>query len=89
MNTKLSRNGYTVIKKELSTKLIKEVKDELTAKPFTVNDFGTGNEKKFNLYLESPKKLYLPRFYGLKKFGTPKENKLVCGEKISVKLRVI
>ena len=87
MNTKLSRNGYTIIKKEFSTKIIKEIKDELTAKPFTVNDFGNGNEKKFNLYLESPKKLYLPRFYGLKKFGPPTVDKLIDGEKISVKFK--
>ena len=84
MNTKLSRNGYTIIKKEFSTKIIKEIKDELTAKPFTVNDFGNGNEKKFNLYLESPKKLYLTIFYGFKKFGPQTVNKLIDGEKISV-----
>lgn len=85
MNTKLTRNGYTVVKSELDLKLIKEIKDELTAKPFTTNDFGNKNEIKFNIYLESPNKLYLPRFYGLEKFGEPKINKLNIGSKIDIK----
>jgi superfamily II DNA or RNA helicase len=85
MNTKLSRNGYTIIKSEINLKELKKIKDDLTAKPFTINDFGTKNEVKFNLYLESPKKLYMPRFYGYKKFGDPKINKLTEGEKINIK----
>ena len=52
METKLSRNGYIIKKKELTCKQIKEIKDDLTVKPFTMNDFGSGNEKKFSLYLE-------------------------------------
>ena len=85
MNTKLTRNGYIIKKSELKPKEIKEIKDNLTAKPFTINDFGNGNEKKFNLYLESPNKLYLPRFYGIKKFGNPSINNIKEGEKINVK----
>ena len=34
------------------------------------------NEKKFQLFLESPNSLYLPRFYGQDKFGIPFNNKL-------------
>jgi superfamily II DNA or RNA helicase len=30
----------------------------------------------FPIYLESPKKIYLPRYYGLEKYGKPKVNKL-------------
>ena len=84
MDTKLSRNGYIIKKKDLSCKQIKEIKDDLTVKPFTINDFGTGNEKKFSLYLESPKKLYLPRFYGLEKFGKPTINKIINGDTIDI-----
>ena len=85
MNTKLSRNGYTIIKSEIDLKELKIIKEDLTAKPFTINDFGNKNEVKFSLYLESPKKLYMPRFYGYKKFGEPKINKLSKGEKINIK----
>ena len=37
--------------------------------------------------MESPKKLYVPRFYGLNKFGKPKVNKMVEGEKIDIKFK--
>ena len=87
MDTKLSRNGYIIKKKDLSCKQIKEIKDDLTVKPFTINDFGTGNEKKFSLYLESPKKLYLPRFYGLEKFGKPTINKIINGDTININFK--
>tara|TARA_Y100001973_G_C5088576_1_gene276220 strand:- start:418 stop:660 length:243 start_codon:yes stop_codon:yes gene_type:complete len=72
MTTKLSRNGYIIIKSNYTTKEIKEIKDELTAKPYTMDDFSNGKEKRFHLFLESPKKLYIPRFYGLKRFGEPR-----------------
>ena len=35
MVTKLSNDGYKITKSEYDTKLIKEIKDELTVKPFT------------------------------------------------------
>ena len=84
MNTKLSRNGYTIIKSEYDSKLIKEIKDELTAKPYTMDDFSNGKEIKFNLFLESPKKLYIPRFYGYKRFGEPTKNKINDGDIIDI-----
>ena len=79
---KLSRNGYIILKSDYNTKELKEIKDELTAKPYTMDDFSNGKEKKFNLYLESPKKLYLPRFYGLNKFGKPDIDKIDDGDSI-------
>ena len=45
MTTKLSRNGYIIIKSDYKTKEIKEIKDELTAKPYTLDDFSNGKEK--------------------------------------------
>ena len=71
MNTKLSRNGYSVIKDDISLSILKEIKDELTVKPFVLNDFSVGKIKKFKLYKESNKNLYLPRFYGYNKLGEP------------------
>jgi len=87
MNSKLSRNGYVIKKNEMTSKQIKDTKDDLTVKPFSLNDFGVGNEKKFSLYLESPKKLYIPRFYGLEKFGLPNMNKITEGDKINIEFK--
>ena len=84
MTTKLSKDGYKIIKKDYDSKFIKEIKDELTVKPF--NNFNrsqmASDVGRFTVYLESPKKLYLPRFYGMKKFGVPTMNLLEEGEPI-------
>ena len=73
MNSKLTKNGYTIRKSEHSTSLIKEVKDELTVKPFSYNKNNKTDANRLRVFLESPKKLYLPRFYGYKKFGEPQK----------------
>ena len=84
MVTKLSNDGYKITKSEYDTKLIKEIKDELTVKPFTYNK-GQNNEMgRFCVYMESPKKLYLPRFYGMKKFGVPNITTINDGEDVDI-----
>ena len=85
--TKLSRNGYIIKKSDYSLKQIKEIKDELTVKPFSYSDIGNGNDKKFRVFLESPNKLYLPRFYGIEKFGLPNEDALTEGYPINIKFK--
>ena len=78
MTTVISQNGYKIIKKDYSSKMIKSIKDELTVKPF--NNFNKSQMNsdvgKFSVFMESPKKLYLPRFYGLEKFGQPTEDNI-------------
>jgi len=84
MVTKLSNDGYKITKSEYDTKLIKEIKDELSVKPFTYNK-GQNNEMgRFCVYMESPKKLYLPRFYGMKKFGVPNITTINDGEDVDI-----
>jgi len=86
MTTKLSKDGYKIIKKDYDTKIIKEIKDELTVKPF--NNFNKAQMNsdvgRFAVYLESPKKLYLPRFYGVKKFGKPTMDLLEEGDTVDL-----
>ena len=86
MTTKLSKNGYKIIKRDYDSKIIKEIKDELTVKPY--NSFNksqmNSDAGKFSVFLESPKKLYLPRFYGLKKFGTPTLDQMEEGDDINL-----
>jgi len=87
MTTVISQNGYKIIKKDYSSKMIKSIKDELTVKPF--NNFNKSQMNsdvgKFSVFMESPKKLYLPRFYGLEKFGQPTEDKIKEGDDIDLK----
>jgi superfamily II DNA or RNA helicase len=87
MTTKLSKNGYKIVKKDYDSKLIKSIKDELSVKPF--NNFNksqmNSDTGKFSVFLESPKKMYLPRFYGLEKFGPPAIDEMEGGEDIDIK----
>lgn len=87
MTTVLSANGYKILKKEYSSKVIKEIKDELTVKPF--NNFNksqmNSDAGKFAVFMESPNKLYLPRFYGLEKLGIPTKNQMNEGDDINLK----
>jgi superfamily II DNA or RNA helicase len=78
----LSKNGYGILKSDCSIPDLEKIKDELTMKPHK-NFSMTGNEPEtvFTLYRENDKRLYVPRFYGLQKFGAPTLNKLsTCKE---------
>jgi superfamily II DNA or RNA helicase len=74
----LGNKGFTVLKTELGGK-IHQVKRDLTATIINKNQPNTS----VAFYRESHKKMYLPRYYGISKFGIP-ENKLSEGENISL-----
>jgi superfamily II DNA or RNA helicase len=61
---KINKNGYIIKKSDIAEDKIKKIKNDLTVSPYVMNEFGTNIEKKFTVYLESPNKLYIPRFYG-------------------------
>ena len=83
MLTSLSKNGYKIKKSDLTPKIVKEIKDELSVKPHSFNR-SQNNDLRFQVFLESPKKLYLPRFYGIKRFGEPMELKMEQGSDIDI-----
>ena len=86
MESVLSKNGYKIKKKSLSPKSLKELKDELNVKPFVYNDYNnTSSESKFQVYLESPNSIYIPKFYGIEKYGLPKKIKMNEGDDIDIK----
>ena len=66
----LGNKGYTILKANISPLIEKEVKQDLTAK-ININPKITNVETIVPFYRESPKKIYVPRFYGEKRFGTP------------------
>lgn len=73
METFINRRGYVVSKEALSFNDIHSIKKELTVTPFIPETYKT-NEVKIKVYLESEKRLYLPKYYGLQKFGPPNPN---------------
>uniref|UniRef100_A0A6C0HSI1 Helicase ATP-binding domain-containing protein n=1 Tax=viral metagenome TaxID=1070528 RepID=A0A6C0HSI1_9ZZZZ len=74
----IGNKGYTVFKKDVD---VSKIKAELTA-VISCKQYGT--ETKVSFFRESLKKLYLPRFYGIKKFGSVTST-LLIGDSIDIK----
>lgn len=83
MSKILSSRGYNIPKEILSDEQLKKIKDELTVAPYIPEDFAQNRPSPFKLFQESSSKLYVPKYYGLKKFGKPDVNKLPIGTNIN------
>ena len=77
----LGQRGYTLLKSHMSSEDMNQIKKDLFKIPR--NSMGKPNlEEGFPLYRENEKKLYIPRFYGLDRYGTPYKTELSEGETI-------
>ena len=66
----IGKRGYTIYKNNLNEKELKKIKKELFVKPYIPTQFSNdSNNTPFPVYLESKKKIYVPKFYGINKFG--------------------
>ena len=83
LNTSIGKRGYSILKEELSSSQIQKIRKDLTVQPYVNPNFGA-KASPFPVYCESKRKLYLPRYYGIKNFGLPKTDKLGNGETIDV-----
>jgi len=83
MKSYIGKRGYIIRKKFLTEQEINEIKLDLNIKPYTNNDYGS-QEEPFKIYLENENKLYLPKFYGIEKFGNPEQNILPKGKDIHI-----
>lgn len=81
VNKYFGLKGYTIYKNSISPYILQQIKDELIAVPNVNNAFGP--IEKFELYRESATKIYVPKQYGISKFGTA-ENKLPEPIKINI-----
>lgn len=75
--TLLSINGYGILKAG-NDDLIQQLKSDLTMTP-NINFSLTTDQKSFTIYRENDKRIYIPRFYGLQKFGLPDKSILDQG----------
>lgn len=86
----LSKNGYGILKSALSEKDIEHIRKDLTMTPKVNFDAGgKGNvsspeDLTFQLYSENDKRIYIPRYYGLQKYGLPTLCKLSSGADIHI-----
>jgi len=83
MNTYLGQKGYTINKNELSIEKQVQIRNDLTIKPFTPGS-PMNDSKIFPVYRESPNKFYVPHYYGVQHFGTPKQYKISEGVNINL-----
>lgn len=82
-------NDWYLINKKTYSKNISEIKKELTVRPFNVVSYGKKDNKddSFKVFKEDEKYLYVPKFYGLNKYGIPKKNKENKGKKVKLKFK--
>jgi superfamily II DNA or RNA helicase len=69
----ISFHGYGLPKSHFKTpEELERLKQSLTVEPYIAGaPTGANNKPKISLYLESSKKIYIPKCYGLEHYGTP------------------
>ena len=72
MKTGISKRGYWVMKEEVGPKAEAELKKELTMVPKATSCMpGLGLSEGFEVWRETETKLYLPKYFGLCRYGVP------------------
>jgi superfamily II DNA or RNA helicase len=86
--SRLTRRGYAISKSQLTDAQLEAVKRELTVTPFVPQDYQAmgGGPASYRVFLESENTLYVPKVFGLKRFGPPGAVKLSDGEDCSARL---
>ena len=83
----LGKKGYTLAKSGLNEKELNQLKADLTLKPQLPGQRFAGGvdiNKPFPVYRENEKKIYIPRFFGIERFGEPLRDDLDAGENIAL-----
>ena len=82
----LGKRGYTIPKTSLSKEDDELLRKELFVKPevFGPNFGAAAGEQAFPVFRESPNKLYIPRFYGISRYGLPDKSEIQEGDDIEV-----
>lgn len=80
----LLKKGYVIKKNDSNNKIIEELKKELTVTPHLAFNKNIQPES-FTVYLEDDENIYIPKFFGIKKFGQPLINKENEGQDIDIK----
>jgi superfamily II DNA or RNA helicase len=87
LNSYIGKKGYTIPKAELPKGEEEFLKKDLFVKPFVPGaQFGNPNDQStaFPVYRENNNKMYLPRFYGIQRYGVPDRCDIEPGDDIDV-----
>jgi len=83
METSLSSKGYSIPNTPIN---LSNVKKDLVVKPYVLPDYDFNN-KPFPVYRKNSSKIYLPKFYGIEKYGPPNSTNERIGEDISLEFK--
>ena len=72
MSIYITNNGTFILKKDFKESEIETIKNELHIIPKSTNDYGEPVDQTFDTFAETTDKLYIPKFYALKKFDAKK-----------------
>ena len=82
MNTYLGQKGYSILKSELPVEEQIKIREELNVGAYMPKSIV--QQAKFPVYRESPQKMYIPRYYGIKNYGKPLTYKINDGDDIDL-----
>ena len=81
----IGKKGYTISKSNLSKEDLDFLYKDLFVKPQLCGpNFGQDDATSFPVYRENTNKIYIPRFYGIERYGIPNKNTLTSGDDINV-----
>lgn len=79
----LGKRGFIVQKLNHKEEELQNIRDELQITPFSSSDYGLP-EKPMKVYRENSTHLYVPKSYGIEKFGSPRLNISPKGKDINI-----
>ena len=79
----LNKRGYVIIKEHFNYEVLNDIREELTVRPFN-SYIDPNNVESYQVFLENEKKMYLPKIYGIEKFGEA-EDKIPTSEDINLR----
>jgi superfamily II DNA or RNA helicase len=83
----IGQKGYTIIKQYLDDRDLLLLRKELMVEPVTHGSTAYGGKKEdnsFPVFRENIEKIYIPRFYGIRRYGIPSRNDISSGDSINV-----
>ena len=79
----LNKRGYVIVKEHFNYEVLNDIREELTVRPFN-SYIDQNNVESYQVFLENEKKLYLPKIYGIEKFGEA-EDRIPESENINLR----
>ena len=80
----LGKKGYTIPKQVLKEDDLTFLYKDLTVKPVVFGPGAAAPETEFAVYRENANKIYIPRFYGIQRYGLPAKSEICEGDNIDV-----